>query len=216
MKKLLLVAIVFISMNTQAQKISVGFTSGVAISNYKSKVDGNNESGNSKAGFTAGVLLDIPVGKYFSFQPALNFVQKGMKEKQSILGYTLKYKMNINEIEVPLNFLYNSRGKNVNLFIGAGPSIAFALNGKFDFSDGTESKSENVKFGSGDEDMMKGIDIGANFITGISLNNGIMVSFNYNAGLNNLFPGGNADDGSLKSHYFGIKLGYMLNFGKRK
>jgi hypothetical protein len=216
MKKLLLVTLVFISLNTRAQSPTIGFTSGVAIANYKAKVDGSNESANSKAGFTVGVLLDVPVGKYFSFQPALNFVQKGMKEKQSILGYTMKYKMNVNEIEIPLNFLYNSRGKNVNLFVGAGPSVAFALNGKFNYSDGTDSKSENVKFGTGDEDMMKGIDIGANFIAGVSLNNGILVSCNYNAGLNNLFPGGGGDNGSLKSHYLGIKLGYMLNFGKRK
>jgi len=216
MKKLLLVAMVVISINTWAQKLSVGFTTGVAIWNYKAKVVGNNESGNAKAGFTAGILLDVPVGKHFSFQPALNFVQKGMKDKATFFGTTAKYTLNVNYLEMPLNFLYNSRGNKINFFIGAGPSFAVALSGKTKFSDGTNSADENIKFGNSDDALMKNFDLGANLITGLSLNNGIMLSCNYNAGLNNLFPGSNADNGSLKSHYFGIKLGYLLNFGKRK
>lgn len=216
MKKLLLVAMVLISINTWAQKIRVGFTTGVAIANYKAKVDGNNESANARAGFTAGVVLDVPVGKHFSFQPAMNFVQKGIKDKATYFGTTAKYTLNVNSLEMPLNFLYNSRGNKMNFFIGAGPSFALALSGKMKYSDGTNSGDENIKFGNSDDDLMKNIDVGANIITGLSLNNGIMLSCNYTAGLNNLFPGENADNSSLKSHYFGIKLGYMLNFGKRK
>jgi hypothetical protein len=215
MKKLLLIAMVFISINTRAQKLSVGFTSGVAISNYKAKVDGKNESGNAKAGVTAGLVLDVPVGKHFSFQPALNFVQKGAKDKATFFGTTAKYTLNVNNLEMPLNFMYNSRGKKVNFFIGAGPSFALALSGKTKFSDGTNSADENIKFGNSDDALMKNIDVGANFITGFSLNNGILLSCNYNMGLNDLYPQ-HTDGAHLRSHYFGIKLGYMLNFGKRK
>ena len=178
-------------------------------------MDGDKESGNAKAGFTAGLLLDVGVGEHFSFQPALNFIQKGTKDEQTFLGTTEKVKITVNYIELPLNFLYNSRGKSVNYFIGAGPSIAFVLNGKYKYSDGTSSLNENLKFGSGDEDFMKPLDLGANFVTGFSLNNGIMFSVNYNVGLNNLFPHG-SDDGTLKSRYFGIKVGYLLNTSRRK
>lgn len=215
MKKLLLITLVLISLNTYAQKMRIGFTTGVSVSNYQSKVDGEKGSGNAKAGFTAGLLLDVAVGKHFSFQPALHFIQKGTKDEQTVLGTTVKVKINVNYIEVPLNFLYNSRGKSVNYFIGAGPSIAFALNGKYKFSDGSSSLNETLKFGSSDEDFMKPLDLGANFVTGFSLPNGIMFSVNYNAGLNNLFPHG-TDDGTLKSHYFGIKFGYLLNTSRRK
>lgn len=215
MKKLLLITMVFISINTWAQKIRVGFTTGVAISNYKVKVGGDNETGNTMAGFTAGILLDVPVGKHFSFQPAINFVQKGTKDETTFSGYKSTVKLNTNNLEMPLNFLYNSGGNKLNFFIGAGPSFSLGLSGKTKFSDGTNSASENIKFGSGDDDNMKPIDVGANFISGISFNNRLLFSLNYNAGLNNLIPHPE-NEASAKSHYFGIKLGYMLNFGKRK
>ena len=215
MKKLLLVAMVFISINTWAQKIRVGFTTGVSVSNFKAKVDGKNESADAKAGFTAGIVFDGSVGKHFSFQPALNFVQKGSKEKVTVMGYTSNIRININYLEMPLNFLYNSRGKTVNFFAGAGPSVAIALNGKYKYSDNSNSESGNIKFGSNDEALMKSIDLGANFIAGVSFNNGLLLSCNYNMGLNDLYPQ-HTDGAHLKSHYFGIKLCYLPNFGKRK
>ncbi len=214
MKKLLLAVMVLISVNTYAQNIRIGFTTGVAIANYKSKVDGKTESGKAKPGLTIGILADIPVAKHFSFQPAVNFVQKGTKDEQTFAGVTSKYSINVNCIEVPLNFLYNTRGKAGNFFVGAGPSVAISISGKAKFDDGTTKLSENIHFGNGDDDVMKPFDLGANFIAGFCLNNGAMFSLNYNAGLNNLFPKGSGD-GWLRSNYFGIKLGYILKGNKR-
>ena len=214
MKKLLFFIIVLISINTYAQNIRIGFTTGVTIANYKSKVDGKTESATAKAGLTAGVLVDIPVAKHFSFQPAVNFVQKGTKDEQSYGTLTQKGSININYLEMPLNFLYNSRSKTGNFFVGAGPSVAIAISGKAKYDDGTTKASENLKFGTSDDSFMKPFDLGANFMAGFSLNNGVMFSLNYNAGLNNLFPKG-SDDGWLRSNYFGIKLGYMLKGNKR-
>ena len=205
---------VLISINTYAQNIRISFSTGVAIANYKSRVDGKTESGKAKPGLTIGVLADIPIAKHFSFQPAVNFVQKGTKDEQTAGIVTEKVSININCIEVPLNFLYNSRGKTGNFFVGAGPSVAIAVSGKAKYDDGATKLSENIHFGNSDNDLMKPFDLGANFMTGFSLNNGAMFSLNYNAGLNNLFPKG-SDDGWLRSNYFGIKLGYMLKGNKR-
>jgi len=215
MKKLLLISLVLISINTYAQNIRVGLTSGFSVSGYKAKMGSETESFNSKIGFTTGIMLDIPAGKHFSFQPALNLVQKGFKEKQTIMGTTTKVSMTINYIELPLNFLYNSRGRAGNFFAGAGPSFAMAASGKYKYDDGTNSFDEKVKFGNGDEDIMKSFDMGANILSGFSLNNGLMFSLNYNIGLSNLLPNGESD-AKLTSRYFGIKLGYLLNTGRRK
>ncbi len=215
MKKFLFSIMVLLTINTYAQNIQFGFTTGLSLANYKSRVDGETESGKAKAGLTVGLLADIPAGKHFSFQPAVNFVQKGTKDEQTFAGITAKYRININCIEVPLNFLYNTRGKAGNFFAGAGPSFAFAFSGKGKFTDGTNSETTSLKFGNTDDADMKSVDLGANFITGFSMSNGIMFSLNYNAGLSNIFPHGSAD-GTLKSSYFGIRLGYLLNSGKRK
>ena len=216
MKKLFFLTVIFVASHFigYAQTTRFGFTAGAAFANYHSKVDGETDNGNSKTGITAGILVDIPAGKHFSFQPAVNFVQKGTKDEQTIGGITEKVKLNVNCIEVPLNFLYNAGGSTGNLFIGAGPSLAFALSGKGKYDDGTNSITQDLKFGNSDDDDMKGLELGANFLTGYSSKSGLLFSVNYNAGLSNLIPG--SSDGTVKSHYFGIKLGYLLNSKGKK
>jgi hypothetical protein len=215
MKKLSLIILVLISISTYAQNIRVGFTSGISVANFRVKLGDDSEKFDPKVGFTTGILLDIPAGRHFSIQPALNFVQKGMKEKQTLMGVTIKSSMNVNYVEVPLNFLYNSRRKAGNFFAGGGPSFAIGVSGKYKFNDGTNNVNEDVKFGDSDEDDMKSFDLGANIIAGFSMNNGLMFALNYNAGLNNLLPK-NPDDGKLTSRYFGIRIGYILNTNRRK
>ena len=217
MKKLLLLTVVFTTCYCagNAQSTRFGFTAGTVFANYQSKGGGVSENLNSKTGLTAGILVDIPSGKYFSFQPALNFVQKGAKDEETSGGVTYKTKLNINCIELPLNLLYNASGNTGNFFIGAGPSLAFSLSGKTKFEDGTNSTSENIKFGNGDDDDIKGLDLGANVITGYCFPNGLFLSVNYNTGLSNLAPGSSSDV-KLTSHYFGIKLGILLKGNGKK
>ena len=216
MKKLFIILLAFfaIQFTGNAQSSRIGFTAGNSISNYNSKADGESNNGNSVQGLTAGVFVDVPISKHFSFQPAVNFVPKGTKDEQTIEGFTEKIELGVNCIEVPLNFLYNSGGDKGNFFIGAGPSLTFSLSGIVTLDNSYNSISEDLKFGNGEDANMKGFDFGANFITGYSFKNGLLVSVNYNAGLTNLVPVG-SDIATVKSHYFGIKLGYVLK-GKSK
>ncbi len=211
MKKLLFLTAVFtgIQLTSNAQNTRFGFTGGAVFANYNSKIDGESDKGKSKPGLTAGIMIDVPVSKNLSFQPAVNFVQKGAKHEETFGGVTEKVTIGVNCIEVPLNLLYNASGNTGNFFIGAGPSVAFALSGKWKYDDGTNSLTEDIKFGTGDDDLMKGFDLGANFLTGYCFPNGLLLSVNYNMGLSNLNPDVSSD-GTLKSSYFGIRLGYLL------
>ena len=216
MKKFILIAVFsIVTFNgVYAQNAKIGFTAGTVFANLKGKADGESESGDSKVGLTVGVLADIPLSKNFSFQPALNFVQKGTKDEETFMGVTEKTKIFMNAIELPLNFLYNASSNTGNFFIGAGPSLSFNISGKVKFDDGTDSYSEDIKFGNNeDEDDFKGMDFGANFLTGYRFPNGLQISGHYNAGLSNLFIDGSSDL-SLKSSYFGIKIGFLLT-GKK-
>ena len=217
MKKLLFLTVVFAGcyFAGRAQNSRLGFTGGASFANYKAKMDGESDNGNSKTGITAGLLVDVPLGDHFSFQPALNFVQKGTKDEQTLGGITEKVSLTTNHIEVPLNFLFNTNGDAGNFFIGAGPSFAFGVSGKWKYEDDQNSLSEDVKFGNSDEDDLKGMDLGANFIAGYSFPNGLFLSANYNLGLSNLVAADPGGDASLKSSYFGIRLGYLLK-GKGK
>jgi hypothetical protein len=219
MKKLFIISLAIFAtlFSSYAQSTRLGFTAGAGFSNYNSKIDGESNNGKSVTGITAGVFVDVPISKNFSFQPAVNYIQKGTKYEQTIQGFKETTELTVNCLEVPLNFLYNSGGNKGNFFIGAGPSFPFSLSGSLLFLDELTPigfPAEDLKFGNGEDDDMKGFDFGANFITGYCFKNGLLLSANYNAGLTNLIPGG-SDNGTVKSHYFGIKLGYVLK-GKAK
>src|SRR5438105_4354966 len=109
MKKLFILTVIIVASHSiiNAQTKRFGFTAGSVFANYKSKL---NDNLNSKTGLTAGILVDIPGGKHFSFQPAVNFVQKGAKDQETSGGVTSKGSLNVNCIEVPLNLLYNATG----------------------------------------------------------------------------------------------------------
>ena len=186
----------------QAQKSSFGFTAGATLSKLTSKFEGTSLSTQSKIGFTAGIIGDIPISKDFSFMPALNFVQKGGKSKSESYGSTT----NLNYIEIPLNFVYRTPGQSGHLFIGAGPSFAYGISGKTKANFQMEQMEEKVKFGSSIEDDFKPFEIGANILLGYQFKNGFNIAANYNTGLNNISP-----QEGLKGHnnYFGLRLAIM-------
>ena len=204
MKKtiIILMAFIFFMHAANSQKAQIGFTAGSTLANYKIKDDGGDQSGNSKAGFTAGLIVNIPAGKNFMIQPGIHWVEKGSKDEEN--GDTGS--ITVNSIEIPVNFLYTSTG---GFFIGAGPSASFAVSGKAKL----DNVSADLQFGNSNDDNMKGFDFGANVVTGYQSPKGFLVAANFNQGFSNLVPG-DAGNSSMKSHYFGIRLGYVLK-GKK-
>ena len=204
MKKTIITLTAFILFMYAAncQKAQFGFTAGSTLANYKIKDGSEDQSGNSKAGFTAGVIVNLPAGKNFMIQPGVHWVGKGSKDEQD--GHTAS--LTINSIEIPVNFVYTSNG---GFFIGAGPSASFAVSGKAKLDD----VSADMHFGNSSDDDMKGFDFGANVVTGYQSPKGLMIAANFNQGFSNLVPG-DAGSSSIKSHYFGIRLGYVLK-GKK-
>ena len=204
MKKtiIILMAFIFFMHAANSQKARIGFTAGSSLANYKFKEGDEDQSGNSKAGFTAGLIVNIPAGKNFMIQPGIHWVGKGSTDEENGDKATLT----TNSIEIPVNFLYTSNG---GFFIGAGPSASFAVSGKAKFND----VSADLHFGNSTDDDMKGFDFGANVVTGYQSPGGFLVAANFNQGFSNLVPG-DAGSSSIKSHYFGIRLGYVLK-GKK-
>ncbi len=142
-------------------------------------------------------------------------MQKGAKNDTTANGVAISVQRTVNSIEVPLNFILNARGNSGNFFIGAGPTFAFAVSGKVKLTEnGTNSFSTDLKFGSTADDDLKSMDVGANIMAGYCFHNGLMFSASYNEGFSNLMPV--SSDGSTKSHYFGIKVGFLLKGSSKK
>ena len=188
-----------------AQKARLGFTAGATFSNYQAKTDGQDDNGKSKTGITAGLIANFPAGKNFMIQTGAHWVEKGTRDEDG----SDKISLTVSTIEVPVNFLYSNSG----FFIGAGPSISFAVSGKWKFEYGGEEMSVKAKFGNSDDDHMKGFDFGANAVAGYQFPGGFLIMTNFNQGFSNLIPG-ESGNSKLNSHYFGIRLGYVLKGGK--
>jgi hypothetical protein len=177
-----------------------GIQAGASFYSEKAKFDGGSVNTDTKAGFTVGIVYSAPLAEHISFMPSLNFTQKGGKSSSD--GET--FKETLNYIDLPLNFVYNADG----FFIGAGPALGVGISGK-DKSDG---ESDDVKFGSGDDEV-KRFEFSANIIAGYRLSSGLFISANYNPGISNL-----SNDSDTKAHNngFGIRLGYMFGGMKKK
>ncbi|MEO6229586.1 MAG: porin family protein [Ferruginibacter sp.] len=197
-----------------AQHVSIGISAGAAISNYKTKDQDVSVSLTSRKGITAGIVANIVMSKFFSVQPALNFIQYGTSHETNYNGITEKSKANVNCLELPLNFIANIPLTKGGFFIGAGPSVTLAFSGKNKYSNSTSGNLESkLKFGNKSDDDMKMLNIGANILGGYRFENGIFLSFNYNIGFTNLIPQP-ATGQSAKSHYIGLRLGYFLKNNK--
>src|SRR5687767_12419897 len=107
MKRVLLsmTLISFISVATFAQT-RFGVTAGVALASQKQKASGISITSDGKVGLTLGVLADVSVAENFTFQPGLNFTQKGGKINISEGGMSIEGTETLNYLELPLNFLY--------------------------------------------------------------------------------------------------------------
>src|SRR5258708_35943359 len=81
-----------------AQDYSYGFTGGVSIAKVRDKVPGHATYSDSRTGFTVGAYFEYAYNSHFSFQPALDFVQKGGKGKNDAGTYDYKFSY----LETPL------------------------------------------------------------------------------------------------------------------
>jgi hypothetical protein len=176
------------------------------------KIDGQTGSTStlttsSKIGLTIGVLIDVPVSNMITFQPALNYTQKGGKVTSKYTsGSSDEDIWTINNLEVPLNIIYKATG---GFFVGAGPALSYAVSGTQKYTStsvggpggsGTQSGEEKAYFGDGG---FKRLEFSGNLLAGYQLSNGLFVSINYNMGLNNILEATE----SWKNRYFGFRVG---------
>jgi Outer membrane protein beta-barrel domain len=203
----------FITTVTFAQIARFGVNAGVAFASGIKKNNNTTVTSKTKTGLTVGFLGDIVLTEKFSFQPGINFIQKGGKESSTTFGITLESSTTLNYLELPLNFVYNAPAGSGYFFAGLGPVLGYGMNGKAKIKVSTGGETtQDVKFGSGAGET-KPFEFSGNVLAGYELSNGIFITANYNIGISNLInnPPSNS---SSKNRYFGIKLGYK--FGLRE
>ena len=192
----------------KAQKTKFGFIAGGTLGweRNESETGVTNTSG-TVVGFSAGVAGDIPLGKEFSIQPSLSFLQKGQSHAEQDFDFTMR----LNYLELPINFIYRAPGKDGHFIVGLGPSFSYGLSGKINVKDNGQTSSGDVHFGNSQEDY-KPFEFGGNILAGFEWRSGFFFQVNYNMGFSNLFPSDPQypnDPEYLKNSYVGLKIGYF-------
>jgi hypothetical protein len=203
MKKVyLLGALLVLSLCVSAQTVipKIGF----ALAKIKPSEDADGLK--SKLGLTIGAAVDYPLMDNFSLQGELLFVRKGVKFD----GSDFDGKHAITYLEIPVLFKASFDVNGMKVYGNAGPSLSFALGGKYEFSGGGDSESGSLKFGSDEESDYKGMDFGFQIGGGIVLMEKYQIDLRYGLGLSNISP---VTDGGYteKNRTLQITFGMPLN-----
>lgn len=204
---------------SQAQNTTVaaggttfGIRAGVNFQNLNGKVLGEDLDNKLKTGFHIGVNAEIPIADEFYIQPGLLFSTKGAKSDNDDDD-----KININYLELPVNFLYKPVLGTGKLLLGFGPYAGYAIGGKLKSDAGDvdlefESElplAEAGKYGY----TYRRFDFGANLLAGYEFNNKLSFQLNAQLGLTNISPevsGLDKDDNKTKNTGFGVSVGYRF------
>jgi len=163
MKNIFILAIgLFIATAASAQDhgIKFGIAGGLNVSDVIEGRRGDyGSTTDTKAGFNAGITLEIPIFPAIAFAPEALYSQKGYSLRyDSDAGYSAgKFTQTTNFIDIPLLFSFRV-GPAFNILVG--PQVSFLVSTKNKFNDGfgtTEEETINNNSDNYDKTMIGGV-----------------------------------------------------------
>lgn len=212
MKKIILAAVLFSITGIASAQTRWGVKAGGNLNNLKYKFSGDGGSASidgNNIGFHAGVVADFKVSEKFSIQPQLLYALRGGDLSHELFN-GVKVKTQLHYIDLPVNFLYHSKG----FFIGGGPNFSYGISGKAkaqgeqaDLYD--QSESETL--------ALKRFELGLNLTAGYELPSGLFFSANFTQGLTNISNAPTDPGYSIKAHTntLGVTIGYFFKTAKK-
>jgi hypothetical protein len=189
MKKLLLVVAILVAGVAVQAQVKFGVKASANLSSW----GGDDADGTeSKFGFQAGGLVNIPISTMFSVQPEAVFSMEGTGVEDADANYNLNY------INIPVLFQYNNPS---GFYAETGPQIGLLMSAKV--SDGDDEV--DVK------DLFKGSNFSWAIGAGYKMANGFGFGARYNLGLGNIVD---SDDTDVKQN--NLSFGVFYTFGGSK
>lgn len=200
---------VSITVMAQNQKVKIGVKAGLNISSLA--FDENEMNSSSRTGFTAGVMVEIPLAKNFSLQPELLYSQQGGKTSffdSEVTNSNYKGTIELNYLNIPLMLKYYvAKGLSVQ----AGPQIGILLKANNKYEDNFLGYENHESFNL--KDYSTGIDTSVNFGLGYQFKDKFYTDLRYNISYSNVFKDGDANyfiNQDMKNRVFQISLGYFF------
>ena len=188
---------------TAFSQITFGARVGINIASQTTQVNSLdiNLDSDDNVGFTIGGLVNIAITDAFSIQPELNYIQKGGEDEFELLGETTTTELNLNYIEIPVLAKYAFGPETFKVFVMAGPSIGYGLNGETTIDD---EESEDFDW---DEEGANRTDFGFQAGVGVQYRN-IFLDARYGFGLSDIED--LEDDVDVTNEGINIGIGYMF------
>ena len=216
-----------VSVIAMGQKSGVILKAGVNLANVSITDEGNIDDAKSLTTFQAGIIGDVYVAPFLSFQPGVLFTGKGTKTQSGSVDDQSYYRATTNPyyIEIPANLVFKTPTGSTRFFAGAGPYLGIGIAGKnkvdgkiFGASFHSEEKIEwsnddpttlGAEEGAG-LGIMKRFDYGINGLAGIEFAKAVL-SVNYGFGLAKLQSGSSSSsDNNNKHRVLSFTLGVKL------
>lgn len=158
-KTFTILVLLFMIVSPSFSQIKYGIRGGVAYSALIQKVEQENKAG-SRAGFSIGGLVDIPIYRRFSIRPELSFVNQGGTSYSRLEGELSKVlnKYNYYSLQLPVNLVYNIPISGVRMSILLGPAVDYSLFGNRK----SQGVKEDLVFGRDQVSDLKKWDLGVN------------------------------------------------------
>lgn len=216
--------ILLIGYSSQAQVLKAG----VNFANISITNDGDVDENKTLTSFQVGFTGDLKLADILYLQPGILLTGKGSKTSSGDPNGNTWYKATTNPmyVEIPVNLVLKTPGKDLRFFAGAGPYLGIGIAGKNKTEGkflGAYFKSEdNIEWSNDDPStlnyeegagygIMKRFDYGLNFLAGIEFNK-TLLSLNYGYGLAKLQSGSNSSaDDKNKHRVVSLTIGFKLN-----
>jgi hypothetical protein len=216
-----------VAASVNAQKSFAILRGGVNLANVSINDDGDIDDAKTLTSFQVGILGDLYIAPFLSFQPGVLFTGKGSKTEVGQESDANYYRATTNPyyIEIPANLVFKTPTGRVKLFAGAGPYLAIGVAGKNKVNGkflGTSfSSEESIEWSDDDPTtldfeegagfgIMKRFDYGVNGLAGIEMKKTVL-AVHYGLGLAKLQSGSNSSsDDKNKHRVFSVSLGFRL------
>lgn len=197
MKKILLTAVLVLSVVTIRAQVHYGVKGGFNFAKLHSEF--NNDSSDGLTSFYAGGLTEFSLGysNKFKGQVELLYAQNGTKRelRDDYDGYTEEVKISLGEIMMPIFLKYNAYE---GLYINGGVYLGTIISAKEKWEREGEDDSK---------DEYKTFDAGLLFGAEYNFSNNIFVDLRYNLGMLDILE---ADTNKVHNRIFNLGIGYKF------
>jgi hypothetical protein len=183
---------------------------------YKDDDETYSEDFSSKVGFHFGPIVGFTFTDWIGLQTGTILSTKGFKWVEEPNDYE-KYSLTLNSLylEIPVFVKFIIPAGGINILADVGPCLGIGMGGKwtdeYTYEGDTDSDTEKIDWGSGDNDDLKRMDLGLHVGAGVQIKF-IIIGVHYNLGLMNVSPF-TENGAKIANRTFGFSVGMLFGAG---